>query len=98
MRTTVTALTDRLRTEADAWEFLEELRWPNGPKCPACHGTDVYLIQPKNGTSRRTSSGSMSQRRTWNCRPCKRQFSATTGTMMHGTKIPLRIWSPDPDS
>jgi transposase-like protein len=92
MRTTVTALADRLRTEADAWEFLEELRWPGGVACPKCHGSDVYLIVPKNGTSRRTSSGSMSQRRTWNCRACKRQFSATTGTMMHGTKISLRIW------
>jgi len=92
MRTTVTALADRLRSEADAWEFLEELRWPNGPICPKCHGSDVYLIVPKNGVSRRTVSGSMSQRRTWNCRPCRRQFSATTGTMMHGTRIPLRTW------
>jgi transposase-like protein len=92
MRTTVSELFDRLRTEADAWEFLEELRWPNGPKCPACHGSDVYLIQPKNGVSRRTVSGSMSQRRTWNCRPCRKQFSATTGTMMHGTRLPIRTW------
>jgi transposase-like protein len=92
MRTTVTALTDRLRTEADAWEFMEQLRWPNGPVCPACHGSDVYLVVPKNGVSRRTVSGSMSQRRTWNCRPCRRQFSATTGTMMHGTRVPIRTW------
>lgn len=92
MRTTVIALAERLRTEADAWEFLEELRWPNGVICPKCHGSDVYLVVPRNGTSRRTSSGSMSERRTWNCRPCRRQFSATTGTMMHGTKIPLRTW------
>jgi transposase-like protein len=47
---------------------------------------------PKNGVSRRTVSGSMSERRTWQCRPCRRQFSATTGTMMHGTRLPLRIW------
>ena len=92
MRTTVTALADRLRSEADAWEFLEELRWPGGVECPKCHGSDVYLVKPKNGHSRRTSSGSMSERRTWNCRTCRRQFSATTGTMMHGTKIPLRTW------
>ena len=92
MRTTVTELADRLRTEADAWAFLEELRWPNGPKCPTCHGRDVYLIIPKNGVSRRTTSGSQSQRRTWACRPCRRQFSATSGTMMHGTRIPIRVW------
>lgn len=92
MRTTVTALADRLRSGADAWAFLEELRWPNGPSCPRCDGSDVYLIVPKNGVSRRTSSGSMSERRTWQCRPCRRQFSATTGTMMHGSKVPMRTW------
>ena len=92
MRYTVTTLSDRLRSEADAWEFLEELRWPQGVVCPTCHGSDVYLIRPANGVSRRTVSGSMSQRRTWACRPCRRQFSATTGTMMHGTRIPIRTW------
>jgi transposase-like protein len=92
MRTTLPALTDRLRTEADAWAFLEELRWPNGVACPKCGGSDVYLIVPKNGNSRPRASGYMSERRTWRCRPCNRQFSATTGTMMHGTKIPLRTW------
>jgi len=92
MKMTVTAIADKVRTEADAWKFLEDLRWPNGPICPNCHGADVYLIVPKNGVSRKTSSGSMSQRRTWNCRPCRKQFSATTDTIMHGTKVSLRIW------
>jgi hypothetical protein len=72
MRTTVTALADRLRTEADAWEYMESLRWPNGPVCPKCNGTDVALIRPKNGVSRRASGGCMSERRTWNCRECRR--------------------------
>lgn len=30
MGITVTALADRLQTEADAYKFLEELRWPTG--------------------------------------------------------------------
>src|ERR1700722_8679220 len=92
MRITVPALAKQLQTEADAWKFMEEMRWPQGVVCPTCHGTDVYLIVPKNGCSRRTSSGSMSERRTWYCRSCKRQFSATTGTIMHGTKVALRTW------
>ena len=101
MRLTVTALSDRLRSEADAWEFLEELRWPSGVVCPTCHGSNVYLVVPKNGCSRRTVSGSMSERRTWNCRECRRtgrspQFSATTGTMMHKNRIPLRGPVPRP--
>ena len=42
MRLTVTALADKLQTEADAWKFLEDLRWPDGPTCPTCGGEDVY--------------------------------------------------------
>jgi transposase-like protein len=91
-KTTVTSIAFEIPTEAAAWVYLEEMRWPQGAECPKCHGDDVYLIVPTNGQSRRTSSGSMSERRTWNCRKCRRQFSATTGTLMHGTKIPLRTW------
>lgn len=89
-RTTVTSIAREIPTEAAAWVFLEEMRWPHGPTCPKCHGSDVYLIVPANGTSRATRTGTMSERRVWNCRKCRRQFSATTGTVLHGTKIPLR--------
>lgn len=91
-RTTVTSIAFEIPTEAAAWVFLEEMRWPDGARCPRCDGSDVYLIVPANGMSRRTSSGSMSERRTWNCRKCRKQFSATTGTLMHGSKISLRTW------
>jgi transposase-like protein len=91
-KTTVTSIAREIPTEAAAWVYLEEMRWPNGARCPKCSGQDVYLIVPDNGMSRRTSSGSMSERRTWNCRPCRKQFSATTGTAMHGTRIAIRTW------
>jgi transposase-like protein len=52
----------------------------------------AYLIGCANGTSRKTRSGSMSKRRVWKCRSCKRQFSVLTGTITHGTKIPVRNW------
>jgi transposase-like protein len=54
----------------------------------------VYLIQPKNGTSRATRTGAQSERRVWKCRSktCGKQFSVLTGTIMHGTKIPVRTW------
>ena len=95
--TTLLALADKVQTEADAYRYLEGLRWPGGVVCPNCHGSDVYLIQPKNGVSRKATNGTMSQRRTWNCRECRRagrspQFSATSGTVMHATKAPVRLW------
>jgi len=91
-KTTIASLSAQIVTEADAYRHLESLRWGTTPVCAHCQGTDVYLIPPTNGTSRRTAGGTMSERRVWKCRLCTRQFSVTTNTMMHATKIPLRTW------
>lgn len=93
MGMTVIQLADRLRSEADAYLFMEELRWPDGiAVCPHCDNHGATYIQPTNGQSRATRTGTQSQRRVWRCLNCRKQFSVITGTMMHGTKIPLRIW------
>ncbi len=34
----------------------------------------------------------MSERRVWRCFDCRKQFSVITGTVFHGTKVPLRKW------
>lgn len=92
-RTTLASLSREVVTEADAYRYWESLRWPDGARCPHCGGTeDVYLIVPENGVSRRTAAGTLSERRVWKCRPCKKQFSVLTGTIMHATKIPVRTW------
>lgn len=87
-------LADRLRSEADAYLMLEELRWGGHPQaCPKCGGMDrCHYIAPKNGTDRKTRTGSRSERRVWFCGHCRRQFSVLTDTIFHGTKIPLRTW------
>lgn len=90
---TVIELADRLRTEADAYKFVEELRWPNGVAvCPHCGNEGATYIEPTNGTDRATRTGARSQRRVWRCLNCRKQFSVITGTVMHGTKVPLRVW------
>jgi transposase-like protein len=86
-------LADRIRTEADAYEYLEDLRWQGDPQCPHCLARNPYFLTPKDGTeSRKTRTGSRSERRVWKCRACRKQFSVLTGTIFHGTKIPLRKW------
>jgi len=85
-------LADTIRSEADAYAYLETLRWNGTPECPHCHATRVYFLTPANGTARKTRTGTMSERRVWKCSACRRQFSALTGTIMHGTKIPVRAW------
>jgi transposase-like protein len=86
-------LADELRTEADAYKFLENLRWGDQPVCPHCGSVRKhYFLEPKGGSARKTRTGSASQRRVWKCADCRRQFSVLTGTIFHGTKIPVRTW------
>jgi len=61
--------------------------------CPHCGViADHYHLQPENGFSRITTRGTYSERRVWKCRDCRKQFSVTTGTIFHGSKVSLRIW------
>jgi len=89
----IPALADKIRTEADAYEFLEELRWDGRPVCPHCGSVrKPYFLTPKDGSARKTRTGSKSERRVWKCADCRKQFSALTGTIFHGTKVSVRTW------
>lgn len=86
-------LMDEIPSEFDAYLFLERLRWEHGVVCPHCGSIGKhYYLDPANGRSRATRTGSRSQRRVWKCRDCRKQFSVLTGTIFHGTKIPVRTW------
>ena len=64
---------------AAAW--FEEHRWPDGPHCPYCGSDNVQ---------RHVQHRSM----TYRCRNCSKKpfFSLRTGTVMEGSKLPLRKW------
>ncbi|HTW20338.1 MAG TPA: IS1595 family transposase [Mycobacteriales bacterium] len=89
----IPALMNRLRTEADAYLLLEQLRWGAEPVCPHC-GTigGHYYLKPSNGTDRKTRTGSRSERRVWKCHACRKQFTVLVGTVFHGSKISVRTW------
>jgi transposase-like protein len=93
-KTTVMSLAKGIKTEADAYAYMEKLRWPDGPVCPHCHSrAKHYFLTPKSGTgTRKTRTGSETQRRVWKCKSCRKQFSVITGTVFHGTKVPLHTW------
>ena len=59
-----------------AW--LARRRWPNGFVCPGCGSKRAWRLEAKSWT--------------WECADCGRQTSATAGTIMHGTHLPLRTW------
>ena len=62
---------------AEAW--FTERRWPTGPECPHCGGTNVATIASRKPMPYR-------------CRGCRKHFSVTVGTIMQSTKLPLRTW------
>ncbi|MDA8039848.1 MAG: IS1595 family transposase [Actinomycetota bacterium] len=91
-------IAERVVDEHAAYEFLEELRWPKGPVCPHCGTVDnATFLKPRGdeaGKARATRTGAMSQRRVWKCKnkTCRKQFSVLTGTIFHGSKVPVRVW------
>lgn len=62
-----------------AHNFFVQLRWPNGVICPACGADKPSFV---------------STRRIWQCRDCRRQFSAKLGTIFEDSAIPLSKWLP----
>jgi transposase-like protein len=71
------SLIDRFGDEDTCREYLEKLRWPNGPVCPRCGVTSVSEI---------------STRDQFDCNACRYRFSVTSGTIFDNTKLPLRKW------
>ena len=66
-------------------EILVANRWPDGVICPKCGAPDAYKITRRSRT--RTSSPHCSS-----AGDCRRQFSATVGTIFEDSKIPLNKW------
>lgn len=68
-------------------DYLEHLRWPDGPECPKCGGSSVSRIEKRkvfecNSESCRTDRGKKGGY----------QFSVTAGTVFHDSHLPLTKW------
>lgn len=71
-------------TEEQAREYIEKIRWPNGPVCPHCGGTKVGTIAANQDREVRAGLHT--------CLSCMKQFTVTVDTVMHRSHIPLRQW------
>lgn len=70
-------------TEEVAREKLEAIRWANGVVCPHCGRVDGHT--KLKGKAHRPG--------VWKCNGgCAKQFSATVGTVMEGSHLPIRTW------
>lgn len=89
----IPSLMKQVPDENAAYELMEKLRWHGQPVCSHCGSVaQHYFLKPRDDEGRRTRTGAVSHRRVWKCKDCRRQFSVLTGTIFHGTKIPLRTW------
>ncbi|MDY0065564.1 MAG: IS1595 family transposase [Steroidobacteraceae bacterium] len=64
-----------------AREYLEAIRWPNGPVCPHCGSPAAYALK---GKAHRPGL--------WKCADCRNQYSVTVGTVFESSKIGLAKW------
>jgi transposase-like protein len=64
-----------------AADYLESIRWPDGPVCPHCGTVDEKHYRLKHQT-----------RKLWKCRACRKQFTVTIGTIFEGSHIGLHKW------
>jgi len=72
-------------SEEECREYLERQRWPDGARCPKCGAAEPWKITRKTATKNTVRS-------LYRCRACKRQFTATVGTIFEDSKIPLNKW------
>jgi transposase-like protein len=72
---------ERFHDPFAAADYLESIRWPEGPTCPHCGTIDEKHYRLKHET-----------RKLWKCRACRKQFTVTVGTIFEGSHIPLNKW------
>jgi transposase-like protein len=80
-------LTTLPKTEDEARNLLEEIRWGKNREhaaCPHCGVMNPYRLTPKPGSKTRPGL--------WKCRACRKQFSVTVGTVFESSHVPLTKW------
>jgi hypothetical protein len=80
--------------EDAAYALFERARWGGPPdRCPHCgRSSRCYYLRPRANGARRTRTGATTYRRLWKCGACRRQFSVLSGTVLAGSRVPVRIW------
>jgi transposase-like protein len=84
---TVSEMVMVFQDEEQCRRLLEQMVWPNGRLCPACRYRKSTTLTGRDcGGKRRPGLYQCSNLE------CRHQFTVTTRTPLHATKLPLRIW------
>ncbi len=70
-------IAQKFPTEIDVIKHFEKVRWGKNIKCPFCKSKNI---------------GTRNKDFRWHCKECQKSFSVTTGTKLHDTRLPLKIW------
>ena len=73
---TIQEFEKRFSTERACRAYVVMLRWPDGFRCPSCQGSKAVLVRAT----------------LFQCCACRRQTSATAGTIFQDTRKPLIMW------
>jgi len=73
---TATEFHKRFGDETACRSYLEQVRWPDGPRCPRCPDAKVWNMTPPF----------------YRCARCGYDFTVTAGTLFDNTNLPLRLW------
>lgn len=66
--------------EASARRWFEDTRWPDGRACSKCGSVNTREVPNEKPMPY------------W-CTDCRSYFSVKTGTVMHSSQLPMRIWA-----
>ena len=66
----------RFSSEERCREYVFQLRWPEGFRCPRCEHNKAWVVSAT----------------LWQCCQCDHQTSATAGTVFQDTRKPLKMW------
>jgi len=72
--------------ESKARALFESWRWPHGPVCPHCKHDEVYKLTSKPDTKNKMRPG------LYCCAACRKTFTATVGTVLEDSHIPIGKW------
>lgn len=84
---TVNQMVAAFADEENCRRILEDMVWPKGRFCPHCGSLRTTAIAGRD-------VGKKARPGLYQCSElaCRRQFTATTKTPLHATKLPLRTW------
>jgi len=85
METAINFLEVMKWTDDQCREFLEASRWPDGPICPKCGADNPYRIERRSRTKNIVT-------KLYRCRACRKDYTATVGTIFADSHIPLSKW------